>query len=1837
MNKGLKNYTKQISLAVGNAAEVSINTNKKDANLHITLPLITTVGLCPIETSLVFNLQDSNDIELFGKGCKLNFYSKITTASNKNIIKNFDGSTDEYLSSNNYYNKETNLECKKIIDDEYGLIYHYEVKDKYDNTNFFNTHQNYPIQVKYKNGDMITTNFVAATKVISNGKGDEIRFTKNGNSYITSVAYYHDNQLVNKVEINYTNGYISRLVYKNGTSTVATTSLSFNDNTIIVYDDLSGYRMKFNIESGRVISYIDGYDTSFSNGHLSSIKYEDNVTTLTDYKGQHAYYFFDSNELPLFEMDDEGNVVETEYDSETKVLKSNSGVVETNRTDNLLGNQTLSSFNASGVTISKVNVNDPLFNKILGSSTYRITGTGTLTKRINVNGLATDNLMAILFGKQLTAKTDTSYVKVSLSCGYGRDADYFSKTTINQIFDLMTLGVTTEKSYDYIELEIKLVGNASIEIGGVQLIKKKFGSFYTYDESGNATDVGAGATVSSISYGVNNLPTSSIGADSSTFDYEYDNYGNLIKAKTSYGIKIENTFDETYKTNLLSNKVVNSDGSKILETRKTYTSNGRFVLTDIDELGNTTTYNEYDSFGKVKKVTNALNAVSNFKYNTDGTLNEIILSKGSNSTNAKYQYDSKKRISKVTLSNGCVYDFSYDNYNNLIQIKLNNVVVFNYEYDLTTGNLIKQKYGANSDAFIFEYNTDGLITKINYVNSSGAISTKFNYIYNDRKELVKITDANGSVLNEYEYDSDGKVTCTKTSNSEIKNSYDNLDNVVSKSVKINNKSIFTSYDSVNRSKGSHPESLYEPYKKSSCYLATFDNDGKLKYQDEVVLPINHSENEISVDINKEGVIPYINVGSNKRLSYKLECKSYYPDPSGCIQFWFKSNTTVASSTKKYLFSTKTSNSRYKDFIGLYLMGKKVYLEVTDFDGNHYDLLTSETDVDLSKWNFISLNFMNRYDGQGYPDVCEYALTLNAHMQIFKKVNPRLYVDCGPKPIINVGHKYDGSQASNDFSGRIACLMISKRKYVSLTDVFKYYRLTKDYIVDNQLVDVDAQTVDFSQTNLFTINQNIQNLFEIYPLQNSVTSLKGKAPIKFDIRNLSKVDKDRTFNFNNLIKRYAYVADGEKLVYDFNQSTSGTIVMRAFTDVNESKQYFFEGKDTQNRILGLYRDENNKICVDYNGTKFNTNLTFTTNEWHTIGLSFNHPATSNSQNNKYFDLRVFVDDNIWNATRITTFEYSQLTFSMGRKFNGVSTISNFGNYSNLYPLYGQIEMLATRAAYCEFLTLKELKDELVGLTRVNEFDEFGLLKKTEVHQAGKTILSNTYAYKTRSDSKYLSKQISSETIKVGNQSFKRNYTTDALGNLTSISDSTFGNHSYEYDYRGFLTKADGEKYEYDGNGNITRKGSINFVYDNVIKDRLVSVNGLAISYDSSNPLNPTKYGSKWFTFEGRRLTRLTLTSRYYDYKYNDQGLRIQKKDYRGITWDYTYDGDKLIYESSPYGKLNFLYDENNMLYGFIKDNTEKYLYIRDNLQNIIAITTLSGEIVVKYANDARGKLLSTTGSLASTIGALNPFKYKGYYYDQESGMYYCKSRYYVPDWCRWLNADNFNYLEFDNLNNCNAFAYCENDPVLGYDPNGTWSWTKFWKGVGRIATGVGAIVAGAMVIASGVALVPMLIVATITITAGVLTTVNGTADIVEAATDYNFVRDTIFQGDDKNYNIYARITESVAAIGSMICGGWLKYNSPRIKAYKSLGNYNIKTKHLPNSAGNWGKFCSNDQEYLRSLGKYALKHTSMSQLIKNSSDSVKLAFNLGYTVGTSGETCVRLVFSLAGKIITFFPF
>ena len=649
---------------------------------------------------------------------------------------------------------------------------------------------------------------------------------------------------------------------------------------------------------------------------------------------------------------------------------------------------------------------------------------------------------------------------------------------------------------------------------------------------------------------------------------------------------------------------------------------------------------------------------------------------------------------------------------------------------------------------------------------------------------------------------------------------------------------------------------------------------------------------------------------------------------------------------------------------------------------------------------------------------------------------RLYVDINPEPVMNIGHKYDGKNSYEDFSGKITGLLIGRRTYFLNDIVNKFYRLTKDYLIDNQLVDNDAKTVDFSQTNLFSINQEIHNLFEIYPLQNNVVSLNGKRPIKFNIRNVSALDKDRTINFNSINKRYSYVADGEELVYDFGISSLGTIAMRAYTDVNENKQYLFEGKDESGNVFGLFRNSNKSLVIDVNGSKLTTNLLFETNKWQSVSLSFKENISSSSQSSKYLDIRVTVDDKTWSASEAITFSYKKLDFMIGRSHKEVTIPMIFGSYKTTYPLYGQIEMIATRSAYCEASTLSSLVNELKGLTKVSEFDEFGMLKKVDIHECGNSILSNTYEYKKRSNnSKYISKQIKTEKIKVGSETYTRSYESDALGNITKITDSTFGSHSYEYDSRGFLIKADDETYPYDKNGNIVKKGDYTLTYDSNIKDRLVSFNGTKIEYDSSNPLNPRKYGSNTYQFEGRRLVRWLYGGGYYDYVYNDEGLRIKKTDYRGITWNYIYDGNKLIREKSINNTLDFLYDEYDNLYGFIKDNSEKYLYIRDQLQNIIGITDINGKIVVKYSYDAWGAIKSIIDTSSSGIGKLNPFRFKGYYYDNESSMYYCKTRYYVPQWGRWLSPDSIEYLNPESINKLNLYTYANNNPVIYYDPDG----------------------------------------------------------------------------------------------------------------------------------------------------------------------------------------------------------
>ena len=144
----------------------------------------------------------------------------------------------------------------------------------------------------------------------------------------------------------------------------------------------------------------------------------------------------------------------------------------------------------------------------------------------------------------------------------------------------------------------------------------------------------------------------------------------------------------------------------------------------------------------------------------------------------------------------------------------------------------------------------------------------------------------------------------------------------------------------------------------------------------------------------------------------------------------------------------------------------------------------------------------------------------------------------------------------------------------------------------------------------------------------------------------------------------------------------------------------------------------------------------------------------------------------------------------------------------------------------------------------------------------------------------------------------------------------------------------------------------------------------------------------------------------------------------------------------------------------------------------------------------------------------------------------------------MNADGY-VSTGTGLLGYNMYAYCDNNPVMGYDPTGEWNWGTFLSGANLIMVGAMAMATAATILSCGAAAPLMVVVAAATAVAGAATVVNGIAEVVEAGTDYNFVRDGTFGGDEEAYNTYKAVTQTVAEIGTTICGAYNVANGGNI--------------------------------------------------------------------------------------------
>ena len=255
--------------------------------------------------------------------------------------------------------------------------------------------------------------------------------------------------------------------------------------------------------------------------------------------------------------------------------------------------------------------------------------------------------------------------------------------------------------------------------------------------------------------------------------------------------------------------------------------------------------------------------------------------------------------------------------------------------------------------------------------------------------------------------------------------------------------------------------------------------------------------------------------------------------------------------------------------------------------------------------------------------------------------------------------------------------------------------------------------------------------------------------------------------------------------------------------------------------------------------------------------------------------------------------------------------------------------------------------------------------------------------------------------------------------------------------------------YDNYGNITSKNGKQYVYDTVWNDLLTSYNNVGITYDTQG--NPVSYLGKTLEWEkGRQLKKFGD----YEFTYNANGIRTSKKS-GTTTHTYILDGAKILKETWGSNTLIPIYDNEDAVCGIVYNNTP-YYFIKNLQGDVIAIINSSAAVVAKYSYDAWGvpTIISDTSGIG--IASINPFRYRSYYYDTETQLYYLQSRYYDPVVGRFINGNDTRViLSSQSILSYDIFNCCDNCIINGVDYLGYAFTGDFWNYVNSfpIVTGV----------------------------------------------------------------------------------------------------------------------------------------------------------------------------------------
>lgn len=562
---------------------------------------------------------------------------------------------------------------------------------------------------------------------------------------------------------------------------------------------------------------------------------------------------------------------------------------------------------------------------------------------------------------------------------------------------------------------------------------------------------------------------------------------------------------------------------------------------------------------------------------------------------------------------------------------------------------------------------------------------------------------------------------------------------------------------------------------------------------------------------------------------------------------------------------------------------------------------------------------------------------------------------------------------------------------------------------------------------------------------------------------------------------AYNSNGILITTVYNKIT-GNVILEYYED--KYMQYIYNNKeqrmaalayDGKNNTINIYNyDENGNIAsILHNG--FTYDLTYDKENISQISIAGNPYINYEYDNDGHITKAIFGNgyvsnieyDEIGNVLKISDNEKVLYEWTYGEYYMLSSYIDyindNIINY--YYGDEGQINRIEdNKGRSIEYVYESEKIQKKFVAGNKEHISDF-LIEDT----GNRCIIDNILSISNLTDDSeeekiycYEGKNILTSKERVEKNCIIKNIGEDEYkyvfadnGNLMEEYINGELNSSYEYNNLSQMTRVDSKKqnltkvYEYDAGGNLTNIKyyklsfetetealmeeieKISYKYDSKWSDLLTEYNGEHIEYDNIG--NPISYinGINFEWSQGRDLSKISnKNGEIAAYTYNSDGIRT-KKVIGDKAVEYYIEGNNVLYEKGTDYEIYYIYDTNSEIAGFEYDDTT-YIYKKNGLKDIIGIIDLQGNEIAAYEYDSWGKITKTTGNME--IARINPFRYKSYYYDEESGLYYLNSRYYDACTGRFINADK--HIEtYVGFHSNNMFAYCENAPVVRLNSTG----------------------------------------------------------------------------------------------------------------------------------------------------------------------------------------------------------